>query len=77
MSEVKIRFINVGREKFSDIVTFKVPKHFSANDIATLAYKEVRKHLISSGIEAIYDSEKNEGKIFAGFHKVGEFKVVK
>ena len=80
MTEIKIQFIDVGMENFSDTVTFTVGDKnyvFTPDDIAACAYQEARKHLLSTGVSARYNSETNEGNIYAGFHHVGKFRVVK
>ena len=79
-TKIKIQFIEVGRQNFSETVTFVVPRKnykFSPDDIAALAFREARKHLHSANVNAIYNSEKNEGTVYAGFHMVGKFRVVK
>jgi len=79
-STIKIHLHEVGRQKFTDDITFTVNKanyEFSPDDIASIAFREARKHLISANVNAIYDAEKNEGTICAGFHTVGKFWVVK
>ena len=80
-AKVKIEFIDVGRRKFSGVVVFEVvgaPEGYepSAKDIAALALKEAKKHLISHDISTAYDPETNEGTIYAGFHAVGKFRVI-
>jgi len=79
--KVKIEFIDVGRQRFSGVVAFEVggaPEGYelSADDIAVLALKVARKHLISRDVSTAYDPETNEGTIYAGFHAVGKFRVI-
>jgi len=75
---ITIEFDKVGREEWSDRVTFKLPKDYkpTADDIAALAYREARNHLSSMSVLCVYHMDKNEGNIYAGFHHVGSFKVV-
>lgn len=78
--QIMIRFIDVGREKFNDVVSFSLSKdvELSADDIAALAYKEALKHLASgpASVNVVYYEDKNQGNIHAGFHHVGRFEVV-
>ena len=79
--KVKIEFIDVGRQKFSGVVAFEIGGAsegyvVSADDIAALALKVARKHLISRDVSTAYDPETNEGTIYAGFHTAGKFKVI-
>ena len=79
--KVKIEFTDVGRQKFSGVVAFEIggaPEGYklSADDIAALALKVARKHLISRVVSTAYDPETNEGTIYAGFHTAGKFRVI-
>lgn len=77
-----IQFKDVGRERFSEAVTFNIPnvseaEGLSPDDIAALAFKVALEHLLSSAVQCVYNSEKNEGTIYAGLHVAGKFSVVK
>jgi hypothetical protein len=77
-TSISIQFLAIGRQKWTDDITFTIPKSnykFTPDDIAAMAFKEARKHLISAGVETVYNQEKNEGSVFAGFRCVGKFKV--
>lgn len=72
----QIKFDNLGRENYSGSIPVDTSLGLSAEDIAAFAYGEAVKHLMSRDVQCVYDSKKNEGLVFAGFHKVGKFTVV-
>jgi hypothetical protein len=63
----KIKFHEVGRNKFCGIVEIKNEDHF---------WEEIRKHLMSNHLEYYYDCKTNHGKILAGIREVGSFSIV-
>lgn len=74
-----LQFTDVGRNKVSWTDRRPLGKALEdADAIAEIAYRQVRLHgqLISNGIDTTYNRAKNEGKILAGFHVVGTFKVI-
>ncbi len=77
MKTIKIEYSNVGREKFSGIISYPYDgRKLDADNIAALAYIEVMKHLSSFSAETIYNIKTNEGIVTAGFHTVGSFKII-
>lgn len=70
---MKLIFENVGRENWSGSI--EIPANLHADDIAELAYKEVKKHLVSSEPDTEYNANTNKGKVYAGFHHVGDFHI--
>lgn len=72
---MKIEFNNLGRGK----LTFIIPYNGAANNpdgIAEAAQREARKHTVSRFIDALYDMDKNEGQIVAGYRPIGTFKLI-
>ena len=73
---ITIHFEKVGRGKYTEDMPFVIPDDYQPTpDIAAMAWKEVRKHLISSDVECTYDPQANEGTVRAGWHTVGHFQV--
>lgn len=70
-----LQFTNVGRKKFSGKKLLH-PEITTPDEIAEVAFFEARKHLMSRDVNCVYDSEKNEGLVSAGFHVVGRFTIV-
>lgn len=62
----KITFVRVGRSKVSYTKDIENKEAFFA---------AIQPHLISEDLSYSYDKEKNQGLIFAGFYKVGEFYI--
>lgn len=62
----KITFVRVGRSRISYTKQIADQAEFFA---------AITPHLISKDLSYSYDLEKNQGLIFAGFYKVGEFHV--
>lgn len=71
---MKIKFTDVGRNDWNGEI--EIPDTNDANAIAEYAYREATKHLASSYPDVSYDLGKNEGRIYAGFHCVGNFSVI-
>lgn len=71
---MKIQFTDVGRGNWCGNIG--CPDTDDPDVIAEVACREAGKHLASRFPEMEYDGSINEGKIFAGFHCVGEFKVI-
>lgn len=59
-------FIRVGRSKVSYTKEIENKEAFFA---------AIKPHLFSEDLSYSYDKEKNQGLIFAGFYKVGEFEI--
>ena len=70
----RIRLV-VGREKAVEdieIEDFEVGIDY----IAGLLYKRSLRHLLSRNVEATWDPATQTGKVYAGFHCVGEASVI-
>jgi hypothetical protein len=63
---MKVQFINVGRNNFNATMQLKT--------VAAIR-KEVKKHLLSRSVDFVYDEEKDEYAVLAGFHEVGTIKI--
>lgn len=65
---MEIKLIEIGRNHYCGTADVK-----DLNE----ALKEVMKHLLSSNVEMIESEKKNLFNVFAGFHKVGQIKILK
>jgi len=70
-----LQFSHLGRNNFCGEKLLH-PEIATPDEIAEVAFSEARKHLMSRDINCVFDAEKNEGTVFAGFRGVGKFSVV-
>lgn len=71
---MKIKFIDVGRGKASWIAECPI----EISEAGDWFYRQVKPHLASRNIEFMLDaSADGSGIIFAGFHIVGRFELIR
>lgn len=69
---MKVKFINVGRENKTWAAEFKEGKD---RKIEHWILRQLGKALVSNNV-SFYIDEDGTGKVFAGFHTVGELEVL-
>ncbi len=80
----KIILKNVGRSNVSRTIEVENPivdgkPKLSEQRLASLAYREICKHLMSSGVDLTPDSDKGAGfwKVYVGIgHHVGDIQII-
>lgn len=76
LQRITIEYQDIGRERWSGKITYSRTIERTPDDIAELACTEASKHLYSNAIDATYNPETNQGRIFVGgTRQVGRFKV--
>jgi len=72
---MKLLLEDIGRDNFCGIKV--IPDGSNPHDIAEYAHYEATKHLLSRNVSTRYEADTNKGYVFAGFHAVGTFSILK